>query len=84
MNSYLVFVIVYCHIFEDFPKARNVDFKKEPLSFWYPILWRHKAPYNFHEVQNGFMSTFKKMIHGPTTPRLSLEDASFLYEKMSF
>jgi hypothetical protein len=84
MTSYLVFVIVYCHIFEDFPRVRNVDFKKEPVSFWYPVLWRHKAPYNFYEVQNGFLSSFKKMIHGPTTSRLSLEVASFLSEKGFF
>jgi hypothetical protein len=27
MTSYLVYVISYCHIFEDFPRERNVDFK---------------------------------------------------------
>jgi hypothetical protein len=81
MTSYLVFVIVYYHIFEDFPRERNVDFKKEPTFVWYPVLWRHKAPYNFYEVQNGFLSAFKKMIHGPTMSRLSLEVASFLARK---
>jgi hypothetical protein len=70
MTSYLVFVIVYYHIFEDFPRARNVDFKKEPTFVWYLVLWRHKSPYNFYAVQNGFMSAFKKMIHGPTASRL--------------
>jgi hypothetical protein len=48
------------------------------------MLWRHKAPYNFYEVKNSFLSSFKKMIHGPTTSRLSLEVASFISEKGVF
>jgi hypothetical protein len=67
INSYFVFVIVYCHIFGEFPKTINVDFKKELASIGYQVLWRHKSPYNFYAVQNGFLSSFKKMIHGPTT-----------------
>jgi hypothetical protein len=73
MSSYLVFVIVYYHIFEDFPRERNIDFKKEPSSSWYPVLWRHKAPYNFYTVQNGFLSAFNKIIHDPAMLMMSLE-----------
>jgi hypothetical protein len=48
------------------------------------VLWRHKDPYNFYEVQNGSFSSFKKMIHSPATSRLSLEAASFLSKKGFF
>jgi hypothetical protein len=30
MTSYLVFIIIYGHIFKDFSREINVDFKKEP------------------------------------------------------
>jgi hypothetical protein len=78
MTMYLVFSIVYYHIFEDFPRERNVNFKKEPTYVWYMVLWRHKGPYNFSAIQNGFLFACKKMIHGATASRLSLEVASFL------
>jgi hypothetical protein len=84
MNSYLVFSIAYYHIFEDFSRERSVDFKVEPISVWYPTLWRHKYQYNFYVVRNNFISDFKKLIFGPTTSRLSLEVASFLAEKQIF
>jgi hypothetical protein len=32
MTSYLVYVISYYHIFEDFPRERSVDSKVEPTS----------------------------------------------------
>jgi hypothetical protein len=84
MSSYLIFTIAYCHIFEDLPRARSVDFGKDPVQFWYPTLWKQKAPYNFYEVQNAFLSTFKKLVYGPTTSRLSIEVVSFLEGKGVF
>jgi hypothetical protein len=84
MTSYLCYVISYCNIFEDFPRERNVDFKMEPTFVWYLDLWRHKSQYNFYAIENGFMFSFKKMIHGPAASRLSLEASSFLTEKGIF
>jgi hypothetical protein len=81
MTSYLVYVISYCHIFDDFPRERNVYFKEELTSVWYLVIWRHKSQYDFHVVQNGFISSFKNLIHGPTASRLSLGASSFLVEK---
>jgi hypothetical protein len=33
MTSYLIYAIVYCHFFKDLLKDKNVDFKKDPISF---------------------------------------------------
>jgi hypothetical protein len=63
---------------------RSVDFGKDPVQFWYPALWKHKAPYNFYEVQNAFLSTFKKLVYGPNTSRISIEVVSFLAGKGVF
>jgi hypothetical protein len=84
MTSYLVYAIVYFHVFEDFPQSRNVNYNKDPVQFWYPSLWRHKAPYHFYQVQTAFLSTFKRMIHGSSTPRLSKEATTFLVGKGVF
>jgi hypothetical protein len=56
MNSYLIFSIAYGHVFEDFPQAKHVDFKLEPIYAWYSILYRHKSQYNFDLVHNYFIS----------------------------
>jgi hypothetical protein len=81
MTSYLVYVIACYHIFEDFPREMSVYFKAELTSVWYLNLWRHKAQYNFHTVQNGFIFAFKKLIHGPIASRLSLRVSSFFTKK---
>jgi hypothetical protein len=57
---------------------------KTHVQFWYLTLWKHKAPYNFYEVQNDFLSTFKKLVYGPNTSRLSIEVVSFLAGKGIF
>jgi len=71
-------------MFEDLPKANIVEFKNSLVSFWYLVLWRHKAPYNLYEVKNGFLSSFNKMIHSSTMSILSLEAASSLSKKGVF
>jgi hypothetical protein len=84
MTSYLIFAIAYYHIFEDFLRARSVDSKVEPVSFWYLALWRHRAQDNLYPVYNNFIFEFKKIIFGPNTSRLSLEVATFLSKKGIF
>jgi hypothetical protein len=78
MTYYLIYAISYCHIFEYLPQERNVDYNKDQVQFLYIVLWRHKAPYRFYEVQSDFLSNFKNMNHGPTTPRLRMKASSFL------
>jgi hypothetical protein len=51
---------------------------------WYPALWKQKAMYHFYEVHNAFISSFKKLIFGPKTSRLSLEATTFLDKRGSF
>jgi hypothetical protein len=40
--------------------------------------------YHFYEVYNSFVSSFKKLIFGSSTSRLSLEVATFLDKRGSF
>ena len=84
MTSYLIYVISYGHVFEDFPREKNIDFNMEPVYAWYLSLYRHKAQNNFYLVHNNFISKFKKLIFGPSTSILSLEAATFLSRKGVF
>jgi hypothetical protein len=84
MSSYLIFSITYCHVFKGLPLAKKVNCKLDPVQMWYPTLWKQKATYHFYEVNNAFISSFKKLIHGPSTSRLSLEATSFLDKRGSF
>jgi hypothetical protein len=43
-----------------------------------------QGPYHFYQVHSDFLSTFKKMIHGSSTQRLSNEATIFLVGKGVF
>jgi hypothetical protein len=64
MTSYLIFAISHGHPFEDLPRARNVDFKLEPVYAMYSVLYRHESQYSFYPVHNNFISKLKKLIFG--------------------
>jgi hypothetical protein len=38
MSAYLVFIIVYCHVFQGLHLSRKVDSKTDPVHTWYPSL----------------------------------------------
>jgi hypothetical protein len=42
VTYYLIFSIEFFHVFEDWSRERSIDFKVEPVSAWYPTLWKHK------------------------------------------
>jgi hypothetical protein len=84
MSSYLIFVVTYCHVFKGLPLAKKVNCKFDPVQMWYPALWKQKVAYNFYEVNNAFISSFKRLIYGPSTSRLSLGGCIFLSQKGSF
>jgi hypothetical protein len=84
MSLYLIFAIMYCHVFKGLHLAKHVNCKVDPVQTWYPALWRQKAMYHFYEVHNSFVSPFKKLIFGPSTSRLSLEATTFLDKRGSF
>jgi hypothetical protein len=62
MTSYLVLALVYCNMFEGMPPRGNVDFNEDPTQFWYPILWKHKAPFHFYQIQDSFVRECRSML----------------------
>jgi len=51
---------------------------------WHPTLWKQNTTYYLYEVNNASISSFKKLIHGPNTSRLYLEETSFLDKRGRF
>jgi hypothetical protein len=67
MTMYLVLAVTYCNVFEGFPLRENLDVDNEPVQFWYPILWKHKAPFHFFLIQDKFLKEFRYMLTGVAT-----------------
>jgi hypothetical protein len=78
MTSYLVFAIVHCNVFERLPPGGNVDVDNDHVQFWYPMLWRHKAPYNFYQVQDKFVREFRHIMVGTQLLIITHEALNFL------
>jgi hypothetical protein len=81
MTSYLVFSLVYCNTFEGMPPRGNVNFNEDPTQFWYPMLWRHKAPFHFYEIQDSFVREFRCMLTGMEPDKLTEAVVNFLVGK---
>jgi hypothetical protein len=62
MLSYLVLAMVYCNMFEGLPLRNNLDVENELVQFWYPILWKHKAPFQFCLIQDEFLKKFRNIL----------------------
>jgi hypothetical protein len=84
VSYYFIFNVTYCDAFKGLPLAKKVNCKIESIQMWYPALRKQKHAYNFYEVHNDFISSFKRLIYGPNTSRLSLEVAYFLTVKGRF
>jgi hypothetical protein len=77
MSMYLVFSIIDSHEFQGLHLSKKVDLMKNLFYTWYPYLWKKREMNHFYEVYNSFLSSFKKLVFGESTSRLSLEATSF-------
>jgi hypothetical protein len=50
MALYLVYAILFSNQFEHFTPQGDVHVDLEPIPLWYPMFWRHKAPFKFYKV----------------------------------
>jgi hypothetical protein len=83
MTAYLVLVVSYCNVFEGFPLRGNLDVESEPVQFWYPVLWKHKAPFQFFLIQDKFLKEFRYMLTRATPTRITQEERGFSQGKRS-
>ena len=45
MVAYIVYATIYNSFVNELSVRKDVDVNVEPIQFWYPMVWRHKAPY---------------------------------------
>jgi hypothetical protein len=81
MSPYLVFAIAHSCQFSQLSLSKNVNCEFHPVTFWYQVLWKHKASHYFYEVFNGFLSVFKVLLLGEDAPRIFEQATSFLDKK---
>jgi hypothetical protein len=48
MDSYLIFVITYCHVFKGLSIGKRVNCKIDLVTMWYQGLWTQKFNYYFY------------------------------------
>jgi len=81
MDSYLIFVITYFHIFEGLTIGKRIDCKINHVTVWYQALWRQKTFIHFYEAHNEFVTVFKKLLFVDNTSMLSSEATNFMNNK---
>ena len=52
MEAYLVYVVIYNCILQELEVKRDIAMSQEPIEFWYPMLWRHKAPFHIYQIHD--------------------------------
>lgn len=62
MLSYLAYVIVCSYVYEDLPPRKDMDISKEPVQFWYPMIWKHKAPFHIFQIHYSFIGHYRVLI----------------------
>jgi hypothetical protein len=61
--------------------SKKVNCEFDPVTFWYQVLWRHKASHCFYEVFNDFVSVFKDLLLGKDSPHMSDQETRFFHRK---
>jgi hypothetical protein len=78
MSTYMFLAIAYCNVFEGFLLRDNLDVKSEHVQLWYPILWKHNAPFIFFLIQDKFLKEFRYMLIEEVPVRITQEAKDFL------
>jgi hypothetical protein len=81
MTSYLVLTLAYYNTFKGMPPRGNVNFEEDPTQFWYPTLWKHKAPFYFYQIQDSFIKECRSMLTGTEPTRVTEATLDFLKGK---
>jgi hypothetical protein len=71
MVTYLVFTIVFCNFFDSLPVKESVNIDNEPVQFWYPMLYKHKALFIFFIFQDKFVREFRHILVGADPKRIT-------------
>ena len=80
----MVFIIVYCIVFDSLHDKYNVNTQNKPVQLWHPMLSKNKTWFNFYIVQDDFVRQFRHMLVGEEPKRITQEAEEFLNGKGIF
>lgn len=78
MIVYILFTLVYCHVFEGSLPKIDVNFEEDPIQIWYPVLFKHKSAFHFYQVQDNFVAKLKQILTQREPNKLTEAIVSFL------
>ena len=81
MTMYLVYDVFYNCIVEEFLVKRDINISQEPIKFWYPMLWKHKAPFHIYQIHDSFLGICREILTGEVPNRITREARDFLDAK---
>jgi len=84
MPAYLIFTIVYYHVFEGLHLSKKINYKIDLIHTWYHALWKQKSNVPFLWSLWFISIFFQKVMFGNNTSRLSLEETTFLDKRGNF
>ena len=64
MTTYLVYVVIYNCFVNELLVKRNIDVSDEPIQFWYPTLWKYKAPFHIYHIDDSFLRQCREILIG--------------------
>ena len=81
MTTYLVYAVVYNYIVKELPVKRDIEISQEPIQFWYPFLWKHKALFHIYQISDVFLVRCRAIFIGDVPNRVTEEAKDFLEVK---
>lgn len=79
----LIKFVVSCHVFNVLPHKINFNHNEDLVQFWFPVLWIHKAPFHFFQIQDLFMREVNYMITRYKPTSILGQAQSFLWGRGS-
>lgn len=81
MMSYLVYEIVNNILFQNLPLRKDINMQKNLVQFWYPMLWKHKAPFHIYQVQDSFLGWCRVLLIGKIPSQITKVAKYFMARK---
>lgn len=78
MISYLAYAIIFNCIVKELPVKRDINISQEPIQFWYPMLWKHKASFHRYKIHDSFLGRCREILAGEVPDRVIREDINFI------
>ena len=78
MTKYLVYAMFYNCFVNELPVMKYIDVALEPIQFWSPTLWKHRAPFHIYQIHDSFLKRRRYIFIGEIYVPITKEVRDFL------